>query len=225
MNHELYVIGKEACRFIESQQVLGLGTGSTVEAMIQVWQREHSDKQPEAVVVSSKRTHTFCNALGIETCFIDRVVSIDTYIDGVDQIDKDMVCIKGGGAAMTGEKLCAELAKTFVAIGVEGKYTDTLDACLPIEVIPWAMSACARFMHGMCTRVERRLGAVTDSGHPILDCWGLSYAKAYSLDQLVAGRTGVVGHGLFAEVRPDVFISCNNKTPTYRYAPKYSSST
>lgn len=223
MNHELYVIGKEACRFIESQQVLGLGTGSTVEAMIQVWQREHSDKQPEAVVVSSKRTHAFCKALGIETCFIDRVVSIDTYIDGVDQIDKDMVCIKGAGAAMTGEKLCAELAKRFVAIGVESKYVDTLDACLPIEVIPWAMSACARFMHGMGARVERRLGVLTDSGHPILDCWGLSYAEAYRLDQWIARRTGVVGHGLFAEIRPDVFISCKENAAVYQYPSKGAS--
>lgn len=184
--------------------VLGMGTGTTVEALCAAAHQEALFPRSKTVVASSIRTQKFLSALGIDSVLMAHIERVDLYIDGVDYIDPDWVCLKGGGGAMTGEKLCANMADDFVAIYAKEKEVGALapSMALPIEVISWARSSLGREMVKMGGKPVLR-DKKSELGNPIVDCYGLSFAAACKLEEDIAKLCGVVGHGLFAERRPD----------------------
>ena len=188
----------------DSQMVLGLGTGSTVEALCRVGCEEGLFPESNHIAVSSIRTQNFLAGLGVESVLMSQVGNIDLYVDGVDYIDPDWVCLKGGGGAMTGEKLCANMAKNFTAIYAKEKEVQALteNMALPVEVVSWARSSLGRAVASMGGRPVLRKG-LSELGNHIIDCYGLSYGAARRLEDEIARLCGVVGHGLFADRRPD----------------------
>lgn len=207
---ELTEIGNALCKRLDDNIVLGLGTGVSVEHFIDCLHASGKAERMQNLIASSKRTQHYCLQRNLDVHLLPEALQLDVYVDGVDEIDSDFICLKGKGGAMTAEKLCAEMATTFIAIGASHKQVDRLQAPLPIEVIPWALSKCARELTARGAQVEQRLGIMSDSGLPILDCYGLSYANAYTLDRELSQMTGVVGHGLFALARPHIWVSSNN---------------
>lgn len=202
-------IAEAAMPYVVDCHVVGLGTGRTVEAFIDVMLAQQV--KPACLVVSSERTRAFCEARGLQVEMPDYTDSMDVYLDGVDYIDPDFIGLKGGGGAMTGERLCAEIAQQFVMLADASKCVNRLHGVLVVEVVPWAVSSVARKLLALGGDASRRHGFTTDMGNPVLDVSGLNYAEAYTLSQTVAGFCGVVSHGLFADCQPDVLVSSDEK--------------
>ena len=184
--------------------LLGIGTGTTVEALCAVACQEDLFPDNKTVVASSIRTQKFLSTLEVDSVLMAHVSRLDLYIDGVDHIDHDWVCLKGGGGAMTGEKLCANMADNFVAIYAKEKEVTALAPSmpLPVEVVSWARSSLGREIIKMGGKPVLR-DRESELNNPIVDCYGLSYAAARKLEEDIAKLCGVIGHGLFAERRPD----------------------
>ena len=184
--------------------VLGIGTGTTVEALCAVAYQENLFPENKTVVASSIRTQKFLSTLEVDSVLMAHVSRLDLYIDGVDQIDSDWVCLKGGGGAMTGEKICANMADDFIAVYAKEKEVDTLvsSMALPVEVVSWAQSSLGREIVKMGGKPILR-DKKSELGNPIVDCYGLSFAAACKLEGDIGKLCGVIEHGLFAERRPD----------------------
>jgi len=197
--------GRAAIAHVTPGSVIGVGTGSTVRYFI-----EALGEMPEpvaGVVSSSTRSTALLTELGIPVLDANQVERLDIYVDGADEIDPDGFLIKGGGGALTREKIVAGLAEQFVCIVDESKCVDTLGTFpLPVEVIPMAATAiAARF-------ASDRLGApgeavlrrnpdgsihVTDNGQHILDVHGLRIGDPLAAEQLINNWPGVVTVGIF----------------------------
>lgn len=179
--------------------ILGVGTGSTVNCLIELLPQ----LQLEAAVSSSKATEERLRKLGIEVVELNHVGSLDAYVDGADEIDRHLHMIKGGGAALTREKIVASVAREFVCIVDDSKWVTQLgrDFPLPVEVIPMARSAVARKIVTLGGDPVYREGVVTDNGNVILDVFNLNILNAIELEQAVNNIPGVVTNGLFA-MRP-----------------------
>jgi ribose 5-phosphate isomerase A len=132
---------------------------------------------------------------------------IDLYIDGADEIDPNLCMIKGGGAALTQEKIVASAAKRFVCIVDSSKQVDTLGRFpLPIEVIEKAIKPVTWAIQAMGGEPRRRAGVLTDNGHPILDVFGLAIADPVALERALNQIPGVVTNGIFALRRADLAL-------------------
>ena len=189
-----------ALRHIEPGSVLGVGTGSTVAFLI-----EALAARPgliRAAVSSSNATTSALRAAGISVLDLNEVDGLPLCIDGADEATRAHHLIKGGGGALTREKILAAAAKRFICIIDQSKLVDTLGAFpLPIEVIPMARRLVARAIEAQQGHAVWREGFVTDNGNHILDVHGLSIQDPPALERRLGQITGVVTVGLFA-VRP-----------------------
>src|SRR5579864_7173014 len=196
-----------ALRYLQPGMVLGVGTGSTVNELIELLAALAPAARPRAVVSSSEGSSARLRAAGMTLMDLNEVSSLPLYIDGADEANHRRQLIKGGGGALTREKIVAAAAGRFICIIDERKLVDTLGRFpLPIEVIPMARSLVARQLTARGGRPLWREGVVTDNGNHILDVHGLKIGDPVALERDLNQITGVVTVGLFA-VRPaDVLL-------------------
>ena len=197
-------VAKAALKHLPKGGILGVGTGSTVNFLIELL----PELQLEAAVASSEATAQRLKKLGIEVVDMNSVGGLDAYVDGADEIDRHMHMIKGGGAALTREKIVASIAKKFVCIVDDSKWVEQLgrDFPLPVEVIPMARSAVARKIVSLGGDPVYREGVVTDNGNVILDVHNLNILNALELEKTLNNLPGVVCNGIFALNKADIAI-------------------
>jgi ribose 5-phosphate isomerase A len=196
---------KAAIKYIIDDEIIGIGTGSTVNCFIDLL-AEHKHRIKAAVSSSVASTEKL-QALGIEVIDLNDAAEIPVYIDGADESNHQLELIKGGGAALSREKIIAAVANKFVCIADESKYVETLGAFpLPIEVLPMARSHVARELVKLGGDPVYRHGVVTDNGNVILDLHNLEITHAKVLELNINQITGVVTNGLFAERPADHLI-------------------
>jgi len=194
-----------ALEFVNKNTIVGVGTGSTVNHFIDAL---GTVKDTITGAVSSSEASTEkLKALGIEVFELNDVSSLDVYVDGADEINPHNEMIKGGGAALTREKIVSAVAKQFVCIVDESKEVTTLGAFpLPVEVIPMARSYVARELVKLGGDPVYREGVVTDNGNVILDVHNLDISNAKELELTINQIVGVVTNGLFAHRGADKVI-------------------
>jgi len=194
-----------ALRFVEPGMVLGVGTGSTVNAFID--QLGERARGLAGAVSSSEASSAKLAALGVKLVDLNEVEGLGLYVDGADEANARLELIKGGGAALTREKIVAAAARRFVCIVDETKVVPTLGRFpLPVEVIPMARSLVARQLAQLGGRPVWREACITDNGNHILDVHGLSITDAVGLESRINQITGVVAVGLFAARPADLLI-------------------
>ena len=195
---------KAALKHLPKGGILGVGTGSTVNFLIELL----PELQLEAAVASSEVTAQRLKKLGIEVVDMNSVGGLDAYVDGADEIDRHMHMIKGGGAALTREKIVASIAKKFVCIVDDSKWVGQLghDFPLPVEVIPMARSAVARKIVALGGDPVYREGVVTDNGNVILDVHNFNILNALELEKTLNSIPGVVCNGIFALNKANIAI-------------------
>lgn len=199
------LVGQAALQYVTPDTVVGVGTGSTVDKFIDALAA--SGIRIAGAVSSSVRSTERMKALGIPVLEAGEVQGLKVYIDGADEIDHGGHMIKGGGAALTREKIVAELAETFVCIADESKLVDTLGRFpLPVEVIPMAAAQIARRFQVMGGDAQVRAGCVTDNGNQILDVRGLAIADPAGFEADVNQWPGVVTVGVFARNKAGVCL-------------------
>ena len=185
--------------------VIGVGTGSTADLFIDALAQHKSAFR--GAVSSSERSSARMAALGIPVLDLNDVASVPVYVDGADEIDGGLNMIKGGGGALTREKIVASIARRFVCIVDESKMVPVLGGFpLPIEVIPMARQAVARRLQALGGRPVLRQGFVTDNGGCILDVSDLSISDPAALEAVINNIPGVVTCGLFAIAGADVAL-------------------
>lgn len=213
-----YAAAKAALALLPAGSILGVGTGSTVNYLIDMLPQ----LRLEGAVASSQATEERLQALGIPVVALNNVGSIDVYIDGADEIDANLLMIKGGGAALTREKIVASVAKKFICIVDASKCVTQLarQFPLPIEVIPMARSAVARRIVTLGGDPVWRQGVVTDNGNVILDVYNLNISNASEMETTLNNIVGIVCHGLFAQRGADtaVIASADGITIQHRQA-------
>ncbi len=198
-----------ALRYIEEDTVLGMGTGSTVNHLIDAM----ADRRMriEAAVSSSEATTRRLNEIGIDVIDLNSAGDLSVYIDGADEADRHLRLIKGGGGALTREKIIAAASRQFVCIVDSSKSVGVLGAFpLPVEVIPMARSYVARRLVALGGQPEWREGFVTDNGNAILDVHNLEIADPVSLENRINQIAGVVTVGLFASRPADILLVGGN---------------
>jgi ribose 5-phosphate isomerase A len=196
---------RAALEFVTEGKVLGVGTGSTVNFLID--ELAKSGLRIPGAVSSSHGTTERLKAVGIPVLDLNDVAGIDTYIDGADESNHRRELIKGGGAALTREKIIAAASRQFICIADESKLVDTLGAFpLPVEVIPMARNLVARALTTLGARPVWRANVVTDNGNHILDLHDLRITDAAGLEKAINQITGVVTVGLFASRPADLLI-------------------
>jgi ribose 5-phosphate isomerase A len=203
------LVGQAALRYVIPGEIVGVGTGSTVNKFIEAL-GTMKDQIPGAVS-SSEASTARLKALGIPVFEADAVGEISVYIDGADEIDGHGFMVKGGGAALTREKIVAAQSRQFVCIADESKLVKVLGAFpLPVEVIPMATARLVRQFAALGGRAAVRLkdGAplVTDNGQHILDVTGLQIADPLGFEGDVNQWPGVVTVGVFAHQKASVCL-------------------
>lgn len=199
------LVGQAALQYVEPGSIVGVGTGSTVDKFIDALAA--SGIQVAGAVSSSVRSTERMKALGIAVLDAAEVQGLGVYIDGADEIDHGGHMIKGGGAALTREKIVADLAQKFVCIADESKLVQTLGKFpLPVEVIPMAAAQLARRFAALGGVATLRAGVVTDNGCHILDVTGLKISDPVAFEADVNQWPGVVTMGVFARNRAQVCL-------------------
>jgi len=190
---------------IDNDSVIGIGTGSTANYFIDYLATIKG--QINATVASSEASASRLKSHGIPVYDLNSVDQVDFYIDGADESNSALQLIKGGGAALTREKIVTAVAKEFICIADESKLVHTLGAFpLPIEVIPMARSYVARELVKLGGDPVYREGVVTDNGNIILDMYNFSIEQPLATEQKINGITGVITNGLFAIKPADVLL-------------------
>tara|TARA_B100001094_G_scaffold333441_1_gene412307 strand:- start:11254 stop:11925 length:672 start_codon:yes stop_codon:yes gene_type:complete len=209
-----------AIELIPPQSIVGVGTGSTVTYFIEALAtiKPHI----EGAVSSSHASTKHLQALGIPVLELNDVAELPIYVDGADEINHDLQMIKGGGGALTREKIIAAAAKEFVCIADQSKYVSKLGQFpLPIEVIPMARSYVAREIVKLGGDPVYRSGFTTDNGHLILDIHNLNITQAIELEQRINHISGVVTCGLFAQRPADhLLLATDTKVKQLKAAQK-----
>jgi ribose 5-phosphate isomerase A len=200
------LVGQAALAHVVPGTVVGVGTGSTVNCFIDAL-ATMKDRIAGAVSSSVKSTERL-QAYGIPVLDANQVERIPVYIDGADEIDHQGHMVKGGGAALTREKIVADLAETFVCIADESKLVEVMGAFpLPVEVIPMAAAQVARrFASAYGGEARVREGVVTDNGNLILDVRGLRITDPLAMETEVNQWPGVVTVGIFARHKAGVCL-------------------
>jgi len=199
------LVGQAALAYVQPGSVVGVGTGSTVNCFIDAL-ATMKDRIAGAVSSSEKSTQRL-QAHGITVLDSNSVARIPVYIDGADEIDHGGNMIKGGGAALTREKIVADLAERFICIADESKLVTTLGRFpLPVEVIPMATAQVARRFAALGGKAVLREGVVTDNGGCILDVKGLAITDPLATEQEVNQWPGVISVGIFARHRARVCL-------------------
>jgi ribose 5-phosphate isomerase A len=196
---------ERAMRYVVDGDVVGVGTGSTVRWFIEALGRERDRIQ--GAVSSSEQSTKLLRERGIEVFDLNAVGPLPIYVDGADECDPHDRLIKGGGAALTREKIIAAASGKFVCVIDAAKQVDVLGAFpLPVEVIPMARSHVARQLVALGGQPVWRDGVVTDNGNVILDVHGLRIVDPVGLEAKINQIVGVVANGLFAARPADVVI-------------------
>ncbi len=198
-------VGYAALAYVQPNTIIGVGTGSTVNHFIDALGTIKD--QIKAAVSSSEASTARLQALGITVLDLNDVEEFDIYVDGPDEINPSMEMIKGGGAALTREKIVASVAKKFICIADASKEVDVMGAFpLPVEVIPLAREVVAREIRKLGGNPIYRDGVITDNHCQILDVHGLKITDAKGLESTINQIPGVVTVGLFAQRGADVAL-------------------
>jgi ribose 5-phosphate isomerase len=198
-------VGQAALAYVQPNTIIGVGTGSTVNCFIDAL--ASIKDQIKAAVSSSEASTTRLKALGIPVVDLNEVTEFDIYVDGADEINAQMEMIKGGGAALTREKIVAAVAKRFVCIADSTKQVAVLGKFpLPVEVIPLAREYVARELKKLGGNPIYRDGVITDNHCHILDVHDLAIHDAKALERQINQIAGVVTVGLFAHRGADVAL-------------------
>ncbi|MCL5260223.1 MAG: ribose-5-phosphate isomerase RpiA [Gammaproteobacteria bacterium] len=194
-----------ALKFIPEDSIIGVGTGSTVNFFIAAL--ANIKNKITGAVASSLATEKLLQELHIPIYALNSVDNLPVYIDGADEINNTLCMIKGGGGALTREKIVAAVAKKFICIADQTKKVDILGSYpLPIEVIPMARSYVARELVKLGGTPVYREGFVTDNGNVILDVHNLKILEPKKLEQILNNIAGVVANGIFALRAADVLL-------------------
>lgn len=197
-------VAKAAAQYVrdrlDDRTVIGVGTGSTANYFIEYLGEFRDDI--EATVASSEETARRLKAFGIPVIDLNAAAEVTIYVDGADEANKHLQLIKGGGGALTREKIIAAVAREFVCIADASKWVDVLGKFpLPVEVIPMARSHVGREIVKLGGDPVYREGFTTDNGNIIIDIHNMSIMNARGLEEQLNQITGVVTNGLFA-LRP-----------------------
>lgn len=204
------IAARASLNYIENDHVVGIGTGSTVNHLIELLPSLRD--KIKAVVSSSRATTALLEQQGFEVSMLNAVSDVDVYIDGADEANKHRQLIKGGGGALTREKILASAARRFVCIIDDSKQVGMLGTFpLPVEVIPMAQSQVARKLSFMRGHPIWRENYVTDNGNHILDIHNLQITNPVELETRINQIPGVVTVGLFANRPADVLLVGDDK--------------
>lgn len=199
------LVGQAALAYVPDDAIVGVGTGSTVNRFIDALAGRKS--RIRGAVSSSQQSTERLRAHGIAVFDANEVERVPVYIDGADEIDARGCMIKGGGAALTREKIVADLADRFVCIADESKLVPVLGRFpLPVEVIAMAAQQVMRHFRDLGGDARLREGVLTDNGHPIVDVHGLQIADPAALEDEINRWPGVVTNGIFARHRASVCL-------------------
>ncbi|MFZ7343519.1 ribose-5-phosphate isomerase RpiA [Avibacterium volantium] len=195
-----------ALQYVKSDTIVGVGSGSTVNCFIEALGTMKDEIK--GAVAASKASEELLRKQGIEVFSANEVSSLDIYVDGADEINPQKMMIKGGGAALTREKIVAALAKKFICIVDQSKQVDVLGStfALPVEVIPMARSQVGRKLVSLGGSPEYREGVVTDNGNVILDVYNFPILNPIEMEKTLNNVAGVVTNGIFALRGADIVI-------------------
>ncbi|PSW18594.1 ribose-5-phosphate isomerase RpiA [Photobacterium sanctipauli] len=197
--------GWAALEYVKKGSIVGVGTGSTVNHFIDAL--ETRKEEIKGAVSSSIASTERLEKIGIPVFDANEVSSLDVYVDGADEINGEYDMIKGGGAALTREKIVAAISKKFICIVDDTKQVDVLGQFpLPVEVIPMARSYIGRELVKLGGDPVYREGCVTDNGNIILDVHNMEITDAKTLEKQINALPGVVTVGLFADRGADVLL-------------------
>ena len=200
-------VAQAAIKFVPDDCIVGVGTGSTVNFFIDELAKIKG--RIKGAVSSSEASSKRLKEIGIPVLDLNSVGpdEVPVYVDGADEVNHHLHMIKGGGAALTREKIVAAVAQQFIYIADASKYVEVMGKFpLPVEVIPMARSHVARELVKLGGHPEWRMGVTTDNGNIILDVHGLQIAEPVKLEQQINQIVGVVTNGLFAQRRADVLL-------------------
>ncbi|MGR6646067.1 ribose-5-phosphate isomerase RpiA [Avibacterium paragallinarum] len=195
-----------ALQYVKPDTIVGVGSGSTVNCFIEALGAMKDEIK--GAVAASKASEELLRQQGIEVFSANEVSSLDIYVDGADEINPQKMMIKGGGAALTREKIVAALAKKFICIVDQSKQVDVLGStfALPVEVIPMARSQVGRKLVSLGGSPEYREGVVTDNGNVILDVYNFPILNPVEMEKTLNNVAGVVTNGIFALRGADIVI-------------------
>lgn len=198
-------VAREAIKYVVEDAVIGVGTGSTANCFID--ELAKIKNRIDGAVASSQASADRLKSHGIRVVDLNSVNELPVYVDGADEITEHLAMIKGGGGALTREKIVAAVAQKFVCIADASKLVGVLGKFpLPVEVIPMARSHVGRELVRLGGQPELRQGFTTDNGNLILDVYGLSILDPLELETRINNITGVVTNGLFAQRGADVLL-------------------
>jgi ribose 5-phosphate isomerase A len=198
-------VAKAALAYVEEDSIVGVGTGSTADFFIDALAGMKG--RIAGAVASSEKTAARLQQHGIRVVELNSVSELTVYVDGADEITEHMAMIKGGGGALTREKIVAAVAQRFVCIADASKLVPVLGKFpLPVEVIPMAQSYVGRQMVKLGGMPRLRQGFTTDNGNLIIDVHGLSIVDPVALESRINNIAGVVTVGLFAQRPADVLL-------------------
>jgi ribose 5-phosphate isomerase A len=198
-------VGRAAMAYVQPGKIVGVGTGSTANHFIDALAERKADIP--GAIASSEATRQRLEKHGIPVLDLNSVDSLYLYVDGADEITPQLWMTKGGGGALTREKIVAEVAEKFVCICDASKQVARLGKFpLPVEVLPMAEALVARRLAQLGGRPLRRAGFVTDNGNLILDVHGLDIVDAPALEAEINQIPGVLTNGLFARRPANVLL-------------------
>jgi ribose 5-phosphate isomerase A len=202
---------RAALGYLHEGMILGVGTGTTVNALIDLLASEGWAPRLRGAVSSSEGSSARLRGLGIDILDLNDITDLSLYIDGADEATHARALIKGGGAALTREKIIASAAARFICVIDQSKLVDTLGRFpLPVEVIPMARRYVMQQLASFGGRPVWRQGVVTDNGNQIVDVHGLSITTPLDTERALNQITGVVTVGLFAARPADLMILGTN---------------
>ena len=198
-------VARAAIKYVVEDALVGVGTGSTADFFIDELAKMKS--RIDGAVASSEKTAARLKSYGIRVVDLNSVDELPVYVDGADEITEHLAMIKGGGGALTREKIVAAVARKFICIADESKLVPVLgNFPLPVEVIPMARSPVGRQMVRLGGTPILREGFTTDNGNLIIDVAGLTILEPVELEGAINSITGVVSVGLFAKRGADVLL-------------------
>ena len=199
------LVAEAALDYVPDGCIVGVGTGSTANFFIDALGARRD--RLRGAVASSEASAARLRALGIPLFDLNEVDELPVYVDGADETTRERALIKGGGGALTREKIVAAASKTFVCVVDDSKLVTQLGRFpLPVEVIPLARALVARQLTALGGKPVLRAGFITDNGNEILDVHGLSISDPAALETTINQLTGVVTNGLFARRPADVLL-------------------
>ncbi len=211
-----------ACQQLTPGMLLGIGTGSTIDLFIEAM--AEMGVLPRAAVSSSERSTERLRALGVEVWPLDRLEApLDLYIDGADEVDPQACLIKGGGAALTREKIVASASRRFLCLVDASKEVSVLGSfALPVEFLAIAQRPVFWALQALGGEPRLREGVITDNGNPVVDVHGLRIAQPADLEDRINAIPGVVENGIFARHRADEVLVATPSGVLRRHRPATS---